>query len=140
VDVIAESFDLGGIQVQLGVSVGVSLCPTDGSSVDALLRSADSALLRSKSEGGNTYRFFELATDQRLHDKRLLERDLRTAAAGGEFELYYQPQVNAQSEEITGCEALLRWHRPSHGMVPPGEFITVAEDIGIIIPLGACDG
>jgi diguanylate cyclase (GGDEF)-like protein len=137
VDVIAESFDLGGIQVQLGVSVGVSLCPTDGSSVDALLRSADSALLRSKSEGGNTYRFFELATDQRLHDKRLLERDLRTAAAGGEFELYYQPQVNAQSEEITGCEALLRWHRPSHGMVPPGEFITVAEDIGIIIPLGA---
>jgi EAL domain-containing protein (putative c-di-GMP-specific phosphodiesterase class I) len=101
------------------------------------LKNAGLALFRSKSEGRNTYRFFELAMDERLQERRLLETDLRQAVLNGEFELYYQPQVNAQTGAISGCEALLWWHHRSRGMVPPDEFISVAEEIGVIVPLGA---
>jgi EAL domain-containing protein (putative c-di-GMP-specific phosphodiesterase class I) len=94
-------------------------------------------MYRSKSEGRNTYRFFELAMDARIQERRLLELDLRRAVANEEFELYYQPQVDAQSEAVTGCEALLRWRHPTRGLVPPNDFISVAEEIGVIVPLGA---
>jgi EAL domain-containing protein (putative c-di-GMP-specific phosphodiesterase class I) len=88
-------------------------------------------------EGRNTYRFFELAMDARIQERRLLELDLRRAVANGEFELYYQPQVDAQTEAVTGCEALLRWRHPTRGLVLPNDFIAVAEEIGVIVPLGA---
>ena len=137
VEAIAEPFDLDGRQAYVGVSVGVSVCPSDGEDVDTLLKNADLAMYRSKSEGRNTYRFFELAMDARIQERRLLELDLRRAVANEEFELYYQPQVDAQSEEVTGCEALLRWRHPTRGLVPPNDFIAVAEEIGVIVPLGA---
>jgi len=105
--------------------------------VDTLLKNADMAMYRSKSEGRNTYRFFEFAMDARIQERRLLELDLRRAVANQEFELYYQPQVDAQTEAVTGCEALLRWRHPTRGMVPPNDFIAVAEEIGVIVPLGA---
>ncbi|WP_158812771.1 bifunctional diguanylate cyclase/phosphodiesterase [Methylocapsa sp. S129] len=137
IEAMAEPFDLDGRQVYLGVSVGVSVCPGDGADVDTLLKNADMAMYRSKSEGRNTYRFFEFAMDARIQERRLLEMSLRRAVANEEFELYYQPQVDAQTEAITGCEALLRWNHPTRGMVPPAEFIPVAEEIGVIVPLGA---
>ncbi|MGD0723669.1 MAG: EAL domain-containing protein [Roseiarcus sp.] len=137
VEAIAEPFDLEGRQVYLGVSIGVSVFPGDGANAEDLLKHADMAMYRSKSEGRATYRFFELAMDARIQERRLLELDLRRAVANGEFELYYQPQVDAITEAVIGCEALLRWRHPTRGMVPPGEFIGVAEEIGVIVPLGA---
>ncbi len=136
VEAMAEPFDLEGRLVYLGVSVGVSVCPGDGTDVDTLLRNADLAMYRSKSDGRNTYRFFEFTMDARLQQRRLLELDIRRAVANGEFELYYQPQVDARTESITGCEALLRWNHPSRGTVAPNEFIPVAEESGMIVPLG----
>jgi EAL domain-containing protein (putative c-di-GMP-specific phosphodiesterase class I) len=91
----------------------------------------------SKSDGRNSCRFFEAAMNTRLQERRLLEHDVRRAVVDGQFELYYQPQVNARAEAIIGCEALLRWHHPSRGLVAPSEFIAVAEEIGVIVPLGA---
>jgi diguanylate cyclase (GGDEF)-like protein len=137
VEAIAEPFDLDGRQAYVGVSIGVSVCPGDGEDVDTLLKNADLAMYRSKSEGRNTYRFFEFAMDARIQERRLLELDLRRAVANQEFELYYQPQVDAQTEAVTGCEALLRWRHPTRGMVSPNDFIAVAEEIGVIVPLGA---
>jgi diguanylate cyclase (GGDEF)-like protein len=137
VEAIAEPFDLDGRQAYVGVSVGVSVCPSDGEDVDTLLKNADMAMYRSKTEGRNTYRFFEFAMDARIQERRLLELDLRRAVASQEFELHYQPQVDAQTEAITGCEALLRWRHPTRGMVQPNDFIAVAEEIGVIVPLGA---
>jgi diguanylate cyclase (GGDEF)-like protein len=137
IEAMAEPFDLEGRPIYLGVSIGVSVSPSDGADVDALLRNADMAMYRSKTEGRNTYRFFELGMDARLQQRRVVELDLRRAVANEEFELYYQPQVDAHTETITGCEALLRWNHPERGMVPPAEFIPVAEEIGVIVPLGA---
>ena len=134
---ISEPFDLEGRQVYLGVSVGVAVSPNDGRTVDALLKNADMAMYRAKSEGRSTYRFFEPEMDARLQERRALEIDVRRAIANGEFELHYQSQVNAQTDEIMSCEALLRWNSPSRGLVAPIEFIPVAEATGLIVPLGA---
>jgi predicted signal transduction protein with EAL and GGDEF domain len=137
VEAMAEPFDIEGRLVYLNLSVGVSVYPSDGTDVEALLRNAVIAMHRSKSDGRNTYSFFESAMDALIQGRRRTEIDLRSALANDEFELHYQPQVDAQTEAITGCEALLRWNHPTRGMVPPAEFIPVAEEIGLIIPLGA---
>jgi diguanylate cyclase (GGDEF)-like protein len=137
VNAIAEPFDLDGRQVYIGVSIGVSVCPSDGEDVDVLLKNADMAMYRAKAEGRNAYRFFEHAMDVQLQERSLLELDVRRAIANEEFELYYQPQVDAQTEAVTGCEALLRWKHPTRGMISPMEFIPIAEEIGLIVPLGA---
>jgi diguanylate cyclase (GGDEF)-like protein len=137
VEAMAEPFDLDGRKAYLGVSIGVAVCPNDGLEVDILLKNADLAMVRSKSEGRNTYRFFELSMDARIQERRLLELDLRRAIANNEFELYYQPQVDAITEAVTGCEALIRWRHPTRGMVPPNDFIPLAEELGLIVPMGA---
>ncbi|MBI2713997.1 MAG: EAL domain-containing protein [Rhizobiales bacterium] len=136
IEVVGAPYDINGHQVVVGTSVGIAIAPDDGSEPDALMKNADLALYRSKADGGGVYRFFEVAMDARMQARRALELDLRKAIVNGEFELYYQPIVNVKSGHATGCEALVRWHHPERGMIAPLEFIPVAEQTGLIVPLG----
>jgi diguanylate cyclase (GGDEF)-like protein len=129
-------FVVAGHQVVIGTSIGIALAPADGTDPDLLLKSADIALNRAKSDGRNRYRYFEPEMDAVMQERRELELDLRKAIAGGEFELYFQPLVNLAQERITGFEALLRWQHPRRGMIPPADFIPLAEEIGLIIQIG----
>jgi diguanylate cyclase (GGDEF)-like protein len=133
---INQPYDLDGHQVVVSTSIGIAIAPNDGGTTEQLLRNADMALYRAKSDGRSVYRYFEPEMDQQLQARRSLEIDLRTAVQNDEFELFYQPQVDAVTEQITGCEALLRWNSPTRGMVSPGEFVSLAEEIGLIVPIG----
>ena len=134
---IATPFELDGHSVVIGASVGISIAPNDGSDPDKLLKNADMALYRAKSDGRDSWRFFEPDMDARMQARRAIEIDLRRALALGEFEVYYQPLIALKTEKITGFEALLRWHHPERGMIPPMEFIPIAEEIGLIGQIGA---
>ena len=133
---IGATYDVQGHEVVVGASVGIAIAPGDGDAADVLLRNADMALYRAKAEGRGTSHFFEPEMDRTVRARRVLELDLRKAFANGEFELYYQPLVNLGTDAVTGFEALLRWHHPERGMISPGEFIPLAEEIGLIVPLG----
>ena len=134
---LSAPYDLDGQQVFIGVSIGIALAPSDGDGAEELLRNADLALYRAKSEGRCTKCFFKRAMDAQMQARRKLELDLRSALVGEQLELYYQPIVSLASKEITGFEALLRWHHPDRGMVPPTEFIPLAEEIGESEAIGA---
>ena len=136
IEAIREPFELDGHQVVVNASVGIAIAPNDGADADKLLKNADTALYRAKAEGRGLYRFFEPAMDARLQQRRMLEFDLRKAVAAGDFQLHYQPIVDAKSEKVIGVEALLRWKHAERGMVSPADFIPVAEATGLIIPLG----
>ncbi|MET3665207.1 EAL domain-containing protein [Caulobacter sp. 1776] len=136
VEAMVAPFDLQGHQVVIGASVGVAAAPSDGEDADELLKKADMALYRAKADGRGAFHFFERAMDEQLQARRALELDLRRALTAGEFELFYQPLYNLGDERVTGCEALLRWRHPDRGMVSPADFIPLAEEIGLIIPLG----
>jgi diguanylate cyclase (GGDEF)-like protein len=133
---LTEPYDIDGQQAVIGVSVGISIGPGDGSGSDRLLRNADLALYRAKSDGRGTFRFFEPAMDLQMQTRRVMEQDLRKALPAGEFELHYQPIVNLASNEISGFEALIRWNHPTRGMISPAAFIPLAEEIGFILPMG----
>jgi predicted signal transduction protein with EAL and GGDEF domain len=135
-EVLSANFDIEGQQITIGTSVGIALVPQDGTDPDELLKNADLALYRAKSEGRGTYRFFEPSMDERMQARRNLEKDLRTALVNKEFELFYQPLVNLEHNEISGFEALLRWNKPGHGRVSPADFIPLAEETGLIVPIG----
>ena len=127
--------DIDGLPQRVGLTVGVAIFPQDGVDAVTLVANADAALFRAKSEMRGSIRFFELAMDQQLREKRALQQDLRTAIVRDEIELHYQPQAHIDGE-ITGFEALVRWRHPRQGMVSPGTFIPLAEESGIIIELG----
>jgi diguanylate cyclase (GGDEF)-like protein len=129
-------YELDGHQVVIGVSVGVAIAPNDGADPDILMKNADMALYRAKEDGRGTYRFFESEMDAKMQARRRLELDLRKALAVGEFEVFYQPQINLSTNAVSGFEALLRWRHPERGLVPPGEFIPLAEEIGLIGAIG----
>jgi diguanylate cyclase (GGDEF)-like protein/PAS domain S-box-containing protein len=133
---VSSHYDIQGHEVIIGASIGIALAPGDGDDCDALLRNADMALYRAKADGRGTAHFFEPEMDRCIQARRVLELDLRKAYANGEFELYYQPLITLRENRISGFEALLRWRHPKRGMVPPGEFIPLAEEIGLIGPLG----
>jgi predicted signal transduction protein with EAL and GGDEF domain len=136
IEMIGAPFDLDGHQVVVGVSIGVALAPTDSADPDQILKLADMALYRAKAEGRGTYRFFEPEMDAHMQARRTLELDLRKALTEGEFELYYQPMVNLETEEICGFEALIRWNHPKRGIIMPGDFIPLAEETALIVPIG----
>ena len=136
VDLVGEPYDIDGHHVIIGASVGIAVAPNDGDNPDRLLKNADMALYRAKGDGRGTFRFFEPEMDARVQARRALELDLRKALVAGEFEIYYQPLVNLREDAVTGFEALLRWKHPVRGMVSPADFIPLAEEIGLIVPLG----
>jgi diguanylate cyclase (GGDEF)-like protein/PAS domain S-box-containing protein len=136
IDAVGAPYQLGGHQVIVGTSVGIAIAPADGTVPDQLMKNADLALYRCKEDGGNRYRFFEAQMDARMQERRALEIDLRKALGNGEFTLDYQPIVNLKTGKITACEALIRWHQPERGLVPPMEFISIAEETGLIVRIG----
>jgi diguanylate cyclase (GGDEF)-like protein/PAS domain S-box-containing protein len=136
IDALSAPYDIDGIELVIGASIGISLSPTDGTSADELLRNADMALYRAKAEQRGTHRFFEQEMDRQAQHRRALESDLRRAYASGEFELHFQPLIDIARERIVAFEALLRWRHPEKGMISPAEFIPIAEDTGLIVALG----
>jgi diguanylate cyclase (GGDEF)-like protein len=136
IEAVGEPYEIDGHQVIIGTSVGIAVSASDGPSPDLLLRNADLALYRAKSSGRGTLRFFEPEMDAQMQARRAMESDLRKALVRHEFELHYQPIVDLQSNQISGFEALIRWPHSERGMVLPGTFIPLAEEIGIIVPLG----
>ena len=135
-DAIREPYECLGHQVTTDASIGIALAPDDATDLDQLLKSADLAMYGAKADGRRTYRFFEPEMDARAKERRALELDMRQAISNGALELYYQPIVSLESDEIVGCEALLRWNHPVRGMISPAEFIPVAEETGLISQIG----
>jgi diguanylate cyclase (GGDEF)-like protein/PAS domain S-box-containing protein len=136
IDTISESFDVLGHQVVIGASIGIAIAPTDGNEPDQLLRNADMALYRAKGEGRGNYHFFQPEMDAQMQARHILELDLRKALLAGEFELYYQPLIDLDGDRVSGFEALVRWNHPRRGVIGPDNFIPVAEEIGLIVPIG----
>jgi diguanylate cyclase (GGDEF)-like protein/PAS domain S-box-containing protein len=130
-------FVIDGDQVSIGVSIGIAFAPTDGQSSEVLLRNVDAALYRAKGEGRGNFRFFASDMDENLQERRQLIQDLRLAIPRGELVLYFQSYIGSDSGLATGCEALLRWHHPKRGLIPPLDFIPLAEESGLIVEIGA---
>ncbi len=140
IGVIGAPYLLDGITVEIGMSVGVALvdaeAPAVGRDIERLLKEADLALYEAKAEGGGTFRLFEPQMDETMRERLVLERELREALSQGRFELHYQPLVDLADNRITGLEALVRWRHPERGLVSPAVFIPLAEETGLIVPLG----
>jgi diguanylate cyclase (GGDEF)-like protein len=137
IDVLTRPFDLNGHVVHIGTSVGVAMAPADGEDSETLLRHADLALYRAKSDGRGQLSYFEPGMNERVEARRGMENALREALAAQQpFTLVYQPRYAAQGQRLLGAEALLRWHHPPRGTISPGEFVPLAEETGLIVPMG----
>jgi diguanylate cyclase (GGDEF)-like protein len=134
---MAQPLNVDGNEFVPSTSIGIAIAPQDGEDGGTLLRNADLALYRAKEAGRGTYAFFEQSLNERAQQRRQLETDLRLALERGEFELYYQPLFDLEQNRICSFEALLRWRHPTRGLVSPAEFVAVAEDTALIVPIGA---
>jgi diguanylate cyclase (GGDEF)-like protein len=133
---IAVPITVDDHQIMIGTSIGIAVAPSDGQEAETLLKNADLALYRAKGEGRGTYHFFEKGMDEAMQHRRALEQGLKLALARGEFRLVYQPLVSLAENRICGFEALLRWDHPEKGLIPPMEFIPIAEETGVITAIG----
>jgi diguanylate cyclase (GGDEF)-like protein len=134
---MAQPLNVDGNEFVPSTSIGIAIAPEDGEEGGTLLRNADLALYRAKEAGRGTYAFFEQSLNERAQQRRQLETDLRLALERGEFELFYQPLFDLEQNCICSFEALLRWRHPKRGLISPVEFVPVAEDTGLIVPIGA---
>ena len=132
----ARPFTVASQEFHISTSIGVSLYPSDGEDVDTLMKNADIAMYRAKAQGGNTHEFFAPEMSTMAAEKMALKNRLRKALEQEEFRLHYQPKVDSASEKILGVEALVRWNHPEMGLVAPGKFMEVAEETGLILPIG----
>ena len=135
-DSIIRPYQINGHQIVIDISIGISIAPIDAMDTESLLKNADMALYGAKDDGRGTFRLFEPKMNTRMTSRRELEVDIRKGLTNNEFELYYQPLVTVNSEQVNTFEALIRWNHPTHGVVSPGDFIPIAEETGLIIPLG----
>jgi len=136
IEALDRPFEFEGHTVVIGASIGIALAPRDSSSPDELMQMSDLALYRAKAESRGTHRFFEPGMDARLRERRSIEAGLRVAIREGQFEVLYQPLLDLRSSTIGGFEALVRWNHPTRGVIQPLDFIPVAEDTSLIIPIG----
>jgi diguanylate cyclase (GGDEF)-like protein/PAS domain S-box-containing protein len=127
---------IDGKSLDANASIGVSTYPNDGPDAESLMNKADTAMYEAKQTGRNNFRFFRRDMHARLADRRLLEADLRYALGRNEFLLHYQPRYDLRTKQLTGVEALIRWAHPQRGIVPPGQFVPIAEECGLILPIG----
>jgi diguanylate cyclase (GGDEF)-like protein/PAS domain S-box-containing protein len=135
-DSVIKPYQIEGHQIVTDISIGISVAPMDAVESDELLRNADMALYDAKADGRGTFRFFEPEMNTRMRVRRELEMDLRKALATEQFELHYQPLVVMKTNDVNAFEALLRWNHPTRGMISPADFIPIAEETGLIVPLG----
>jgi diguanylate cyclase (GGDEF)-like protein/PAS domain S-box-containing protein len=136
-EAVAETHSIDGCDLHITASIGVSIYPDDGLDAETLIKNADTAMYQAKESGRHTYRFFEPEMNQRAVNRQSIEEDLRSALKRNELTLHYQPKINIKTGAITGAEALLRWTHPTRGSIPPLQFIPIAEDSGMILPIGA---
>jgi diguanylate cyclase (GGDEF)-like protein len=134
--IAASPFLLDGQPIHLGASIGIAMAPDDGDDPAELMRNADLALYAAKANGRGTFRRYDVSLDEKMRERRTIEAGLRLALAEGQMELHYQPLADATSGRITSLEALVRWNHPVRGLVPPLDFIGIAEETGLIVPLG----
>jgi diguanylate cyclase (GGDEF)-like protein len=133
---VRRPYDIGGHRIAVGVSIGIAMTPADGTTAEMLMKRADIAMYLAKAEGRSTWRFFQPEMDARAQQLRLVEMDLRNAQPTEDFELHYQPILDVRTNRVSGFEALIRWNHPLRGLVSPADFILLAEETGLIMPIG----
>jgi len=136
IDAVAMPYNLRGQEARVTTSIGIALFPADGSDAIEVMRAADTALYAAKREGRNTFRFHDEQMAAAVKARMALEQGLRQALKNGEFEVWYQPQIDLARGHVSGAEALVRWRHPQRGLLLPGNFLAVAQDTGLIVPLG----
>src|SRR5690606_21472982 len=136
-DVLAQPFEEAGQRIHIGCSAGIAACPDDGDDAGALIRRAEIAMYHAKEAGRHTMYFYQSGMGELVAERQALSEALREALEHAQFELHYQPQIALASGQVVGMETLIRWRHPQQGMVRPDRFIGLAEETGLIVPIGA---
>jgi diguanylate cyclase (GGDEF)-like protein len=136
IDAMEQPILVDGHEVSIGVSIGIAVAPDDGSNAETLMHNADLALYRAKAEGRGNFQYFEAGMNAALQERRFMETGVRAALALKQFQLVYQPLIRLEDNSISSFEALLRWNHPARGLIPPDHFIPIAEEIGVMVPIG----